>query len=286
MPVRTEPVQEFVAPVRAAARRHARAGLRRAWGRLRDWRPEQVQWWAVRALTPRRVVRSRGLRFTLRCGNWVTQYRWQSYNEKEPETLDWMDRRLRDGDVLFDVGANVGVYALYAARRHPRLRVVAFEPECGNLHLLRDNLMDNQLHHRVEVYGIALSDRSGVSRLHLQDLLPGSALHTESVEPIERTLAGRPVIWREGIATVTLDAFCEQTGLRPDALKLDVDGSEPRILEGARKTLGSLRSVILEMPEDPAARGACEARLGEEGLVRWWRDPRGASRNEIWERSA
>ena len=232
-------------------------------------------------------MESRGLRFTLRCENWITQYRWRTYNEKEPETLDWMDQRLGAGDVFFDIGANIGVYTLYAALRHPGARVVAFEPEYGNLHLLRDNLVDNGLQDRVEVYALALSDRSGVSHLHLQDLTPGTSLHTESRDRLHRTLAGRPVVGREGICVMTLDAFCDETGLSPQALKIDVDGSEPCVLAGARRTLGStaLRSVLLEMPNDASARASCERQLTDAGLTRHRYEPRTRWANDIWIRS-
>ena len=239
-------------------------------------------------MAPRRTVESRGLRFTLRCENWITQYRWQTYNEKEPETLDWIDQRLGEGDVLFDIGANIGVYTLYAALRHPGVRVVAFEPEYSNLHLLRDNLVANGLQDRVEVYALALSDRTGVSQLHLQDLAPGSALHTESRDRLDRTFAGRAVVWREGIAVMTLDAFCDETGLSPQALKIDVDGSEPGVLAGARRTLAStaLRSVILEMPDDASTRAACEQQLTTAGLARDRREPSKQGANDIWVRRA
>jgi FkbM family methyltransferase len=248
----------------------------------------KLRWHTVRALAPRRLVRSRGLLFTLSCGNWITQYRWQTYNEKEPETLDWIDRRVRDGEMVFDIGANIGVYALYAALRHPRSRVIAFEPEYANLHLLRDNVIENGLQDRVEVYALALSNHTGVSWLHLQDLAPGSALHTESRSALARTLTGHPVVWREGIWTVRLDAFCEATGILPHHIKLDVDGTELSVLEGAQRTLASLalRSVILELSANQQVRQACERLLGEAGLHRVWHDPRGHSPNEIWERDS
>ena len=254
------------------------------------WRSplRELRWGAVRVLAPRRVVRARGLRFTLQCENAITHYRWRTYDAKEPETLDWIDRSVRAGDTVFDVGANIGVYTLYAAHRQPTARVVAFEPEYANLHLLRDNLVANGLAERVTVYAVALSNRCGLSRLHLQSLAPGSALHTEAREPLERTLAGRPVIWREGICAITLDEFCKETGIRPDVVKIDVDGSERHVLEGADETLRwhGLRSLLIEMPEDPAERTACEQLLQRAGLRCEWWDSRGASWNQIWARGA
>lgn len=243
-------------------------------------------WLAVGVVAPRRRVRSRGLTFTLQCDNWITRFRWQTYNSKEPQTLDWIDRWVREGDVLFDVGANIGVYTMYAALRHPRARIVAFEPEYANLHLLRDNIMRNQLQKRVEVYSVALGRRCGVSRLHVQDLTPGTALHTESSEPLQVTAAGRPVVWHEGIYTMTLDTFCDELRVSPNAIKIDVDGTEPNVLEGAARTLGSpsLRSVLIERPVLEAARSACEARLSDAGFTRVQLGGDAPSCNDCWVR--
>lgn len=256
-------------------------GVRYRWERLR-WRI----WPGARGR--RRVVRARGLRFTLQCDNWITHYRWRTYNAKEPETLDWIDGAMQAGGMLFDVGANIGLYSIYAALRHRGMRVIAFEPEYANLHLLRDNLLENGLQDRVDVYAIALSDVTGLSWLHVQDLTPGAALHAESPQALRRTLAQRPVVWREGIAAWTLDQFCEEARLAPNFLKIDVDGSEPRVLEGAAKILSaaSLRSVLIERPQDPLAAERCEELLREAGLTRQGRREAAGSPNEIWNRAA
>ena len=249
------------------------------------WR---LRWRAVNVITPRQNVYSRGLKFTLQCDNWITHYRWKTYNTKEPETLDWIDKWMRDGDTFFDIGANIGVYSVYAALRHRGAKVVAFEPEYANLHLLRDNVIANGLQNRIEVYSAALSDRPGISYLYIQDFTPGSALHTESKEPLSTTLTQHPVVWREGICIFTLDAFCDETSLRPNCLKIDVDGTEPRVLEGGVRTLSSpsLRSLIIELPEEQLARAACEQLLLDAGLHCQWRDSLARSPNEVWARNS
>lgn len=213
-------------------------------------------------------------------------YRWQSYNAKEPETLDWLGTMVEDGGVFFDVGANIGLYSLYAALRHPGLAVVAFEPEYANLHLLRDNVILNGLGNRIEVYSIALGDRSGLSRLHIQDLTPGAALHTESAARLTTTEAGERVVWAEGVWVTTVDDFCALRGLWPTAMKIDVDGGEARILSGAREALGHLRTVLVEAAEDSPTRHLCEHLLREAGLTRVGPEHPAASGNQMWARQS
>ena len=232
----------------------------------------------------RRTVHSRGLRFSLQCNNQITHYRWEEYNSKEPETLDWIDRYIKDGDTFFDIGANIGAYSIYAAKRHPGAHVVAFEPEYANLHLLRDNVVENRLSERVSTYSVALSDRSGLSTLHIQDLTPGAAHSTESTKDLSMTISGKRVVAREGTYALCLDEFCQRSTLKPNYIKLDVDGTEPQILEGAAQTLAgvSLRSLILEMPDSGASRDLCRKSLSEAGLQLEWHDKTGKSQNEIW----
>lgn len=244
----------------------------------------RVRWALVRWLAPRRPVLVRGLRLTLPVDSWITHYRWSTYGSKEPETLDWIDHRIHDGDVIFDVGANIGVYSLYAALRHPRSRIVAFEPEFANLHLLRDNVVENGLRERISMYALALGDRDGLTHLYVQDLTPGSALHSESAAPLTHTLSGRPVVLGEGIALMTLDRFCEVSGVIPDALKIDVDGTEPEILRGGARTLRdtALRTVLIEIPAAEGSAAECRRLLRSVGMRRLDLERPAESGNEVW----
>lgn len=246
----------------------------------------RLRWRLLEALASRRTVRARGICFTLNCDNWITQYRMETFGTAEPETLDWIDRQMHDGDLFFDVGGNIGVYSLYAALRHPRASVVVFEPEYSNLHLLRDNIMANGLGARIRVYPIALSDRTGVSRLHVQDLTPGAALHTESDGPLTLTETGQPVVMSVGTWAMRLDEFCAQTSAWPNAMKIDVDGGEGRVLAGAKGTLSrpDLRSVLVEAPADRLRADDVSDRLREAGFSRVDIGRHSEAGNEIWAR--
>ncbi len=237
-------------------------------------------------ILPRRTVHSRGVTFSLQSDNPITYFRWSSYNTKEPETLDWIDSCVRENDVFFDIGANIGVYSLYVAQRHANCKVVAFEPEFANLHLLRDNVTSNHLEERISVFSLALSDRVGISYLHVQDLTPGSAMHTESPQQLDSTIGQQPVIVHEGLCTFTLDQFCSETKISPHCLKIDVDGTESKILAGSQKTLQSptLRSILIECSETKDTQVQCEKLLHGSGFRRTWHDSKGQSENQIWER--
>jgi hypothetical protein len=56
------------------------------------------------------------------------------YDNKEPDTLDWIDAFLKEGDTLYDIGANIGQYSLYAAKRlNGNAQILTFEPEASTL---------------------------------------------------------------------------------------------------------------------------------------------------------
>ena len=95
-----------------------------------------------------------------------------------------MDRYLQSRRRAFDIGANVGVFSLYAAL-HRDCRVYAFEPESKNYACLNKNILLNGLGRRVKALNVALHDRTEVQFLNLHDLASGSALHSVG-EPIDQ----------------------------------------------------------------------------------------------------
>lgn len=248
----------------------------------------RVRWGFVRALTPKRLVQSRGLSFTLSCENWITEYRWKNFNDKEPETLDWIDRCVQDGSLFLDIGANVGVYSIYAALRHPHLKVVALEPEFSNLHLLRDNVIANRLQDRISVFALALGNEESISYLHVQDFTPGAALHSVSRQDVSHTKEGKRVVGKEGICVLSLEKFCSMLVIQPNFIKIDVDGDEENILEGAKFILGSpfLKSLLIEIGSKVNGQNYCEDLLKQAGLQKSPHVHSNNCANQIWVRNS
>lgn len=203
----------------------------------------------VLALTDERVATPRG-DITFHCLGELALWRARTLLTKEPETLEWIDR-FDDGDVYWDIGANVGVYALYAAISR-KLRVLAFEPSAANYYLLNRNIELNGLGGQMVAYCMALSDQGSIDTLNMQNTELGGALSSFGTTVDE---SGRQFVpkFRQGSIGFSVDGFVEQFDPPfPNHIKIDVDGIEDRIIAGAPKTLrdARLRSLSIELDDE------------------------------------
>ena len=157
---------------------------------------------------------------------------------KEPWTVGWIERSVRPGDVLWDVGANIGAYSLIAASlSREATQVVAVEPAFANFGALSDNVLLNGFQDVVVPLPVLLGDRTGLVTIGYRDAAAGAAEHEVGGNGL-RTLAYR------------FDDLVQAIGLpAPTLLKIDVDGAEAAVLAGAAGTLRrpELRSVLVEI---------------------------------------
>lgn len=164
---------------------------------------------------------------------------------KEPDTIAWING-MGPGDVLYDVGANMGQYSLLAARRG--VRVHAFEPESQNFALLCRNIAVNKLGELVTPWAIALSDHSGFEPFHVQQLLAGNSCNSFG-ESVNYHLQPKEYGFKQGCYGCRMDYFAGSSGVgeRPTYIKIDVDGLEHKVLVGADKEcLKYAKSVLVE----------------------------------------
>ncbi len=250
-----------------------------------DWKYPfiMIGWGLSRILVPRRKVKIDNVAFSLSCINWITHLRWFTFKEKEPEVRKFIDEHVGKGDIFFDIGANVGVFSLYAAKKYEDINIYAFEPEYSNLHLLKENIIANKLTEKIKPYSLAVGNIDGLSMLHLHDTRPGSAVHSENPRKMDFTKEGGRVKWQEGIASATLDGICEKLGVVPTKMKIDTDGNEDKVLEGAGKVLAEsrLKAIVLEMPNSVETAEKCAAILKKNGFKLSWEDSK-KTRNQIW----
>lgn len=179
----------------------------------------------------------------------------------EPNEFNFLDRLLKPGMVVLDVGANDGYYTLFAARRvGPTGRVVSVEPSLRELGHLARNLARNGIDN-VTVIPAALGAVGGHADLQLAHGVHaghntlGRFAHDDVVPArVER------------VPLETLDAVVTRVGLlRVDVVKIDVEGGEANVLAGARTTLTKMRPVMMMEVSEGAlqAQGSSAAALLE-----------------------
>lgn len=199
----------------------------------------------TRTMDRHRAISHHGVRLSFATPTALNEYRAESFASKEPETLEWIDA-IPEGAVVWDIGANVGLYSCYAAKARG-CRVFSFEPSVFNLELLARNIALNGLTDRVTVVPLPLSDRLGVSTLNMSTTEWGGALSTfgkdfgHDGEPMQRVFAF-------GTVGLTMGDAIERLGVpQPDFVKMDVDGIEHLILAAGLPVLRQVKSVLVEI---------------------------------------
>ena len=196
--------------------------------------------------------------------NDTTRWRASSMFTKEPITIEWMNSLTAD-DVLYDVGANVGIYTILAAKARGA-RVIAFEPESQNYAILNKNIVLNNVQHLVQAYGIALSDEAKITQLHLSSFDTGGSCHAID-EKLNFKLAPMLPVFSQGCVSSRLDAMIAAGLPAPTHIKLDVDGFEHKVIAGSKGALRNVKSLIIEINQNLPEHNALVTHLVEQGFT-------------------
>lgn len=179
---------------------------------------------------------------------------WQSVGLEyiEPELLDYIDS-LPAGSIFYDIGASTGVFSIYA--RNSGLNVYAFEPEAQNFSLLEKNnyLNSKNLQGSLATFNIALADTVGVGKMYIASY--EAAGHMKILDKPKKVMEEQEFqpSYIQNVLRYALDYFIQEFNLpHPEHLKIDVDGSELLLIEGAKNTLknSKTKSIFIELVEN------------------------------------
>lgn len=220
----------------------------RGGGRLRQ-ALENTRHTALETLTPTVVVRDGDRSYAFRATSYTEFKRAARMLVREEGTIAWLRSELRPDDVVYDIGANIGVFTLFAAARLETGIAYAFEPHLVNASHLLVNVHENGFDDVVRVISSPVWDSPGVVDFDYDRLSAGSAFSHVGSEPAGR---GRTT---ELKVAVTVDELLDRGALRPaDLVKLDVDGGELQVLSGMRGLLSGERrprAIQVEVNEGP-----------------------------------
>jgi len=153
----------------------------------------------------------------------------------EPNVSSFIYDQLNDGNVFLDVGANIGYFSLLSAKRVGSSgQVIAFEP-IGTLATQLERSVEKNSLTNIKLIRSACGEREASMKIgKYKHNIGKSSLIDAGMEQLET----------ETVSVLTIDSVLENTH-RLDLIKIDVEGFEPEVLMGARKTLSRLRPVII-----------------------------------------
>ena len=192
-------------------------------------------------------VDGKPLRFLTQGSGW----RFETLMQKEPETINWI-RCFQKGDLFWDIGANCGIYTLFAALTGAR--VTAFEPHFANYFQLCANIYLNEFASDIVPICMSFSKDSKIERLNMTSINFGTSMSSFGNTLDFRGTPFKPE-FSQGMIGMGIDVFIETFGVEtPNHIKIDVDGLELEIIESAKLTLANplLYSVQVELIESDA----------------------------------
>ena len=157
----------------------------------------------------------------------------------EKEGLETLLQYVSNKSIVFDVGANIGYFACFAASYCRQGYIYAFELGLENVNILTKNIHLNKLKN-VTVEHCAVSDTTGNS------LVQDSAVGNAVLKIINSTSSSDDLI---SVKSVSLDEYCRLNDVTPDFIKIDVEGAEMKVLKGMKDILTSKVNILVEIHE-------------------------------------
>ena len=179
----------------------------------------------------------------------LIKWRVKTILDKEPETISWINE-FKDKSIFWDIGANVGLYSIYAASKRKRIKVFSFEPSSSNLRTLSRNISINNLQNKINIVPFALSkNKNKFLLLKESSFNEGGALNSFGVN---YNFSGKKFFSKNSYNTfgTSLDNLIKLKILKvPNYIKIDVDGIEDLILAGAKNLLlnKKIKSILIEI---------------------------------------
>ena len=187
--------------------------------------------------------------------NSITRWRANTLEKEEPKTIRWIENFNKTSkDLIFwDIGANIGLYSLYSAKIHKNIKIISFEPSPSNLRVLSRNISINNLHNKITIFQIPLTDKGNAFlQMNESKFMEGWAMHTfgqnKGLDGKKLITENKYKIFGTSIKNILDNKILEI----PNYIKIDVDGIENLILAGAKNYLDSkkIRSIMIEVDEN------------------------------------
>ena len=163
------------------------------------------------------------------------------YHERELSDLIIYIADCGNNDYLIDIGANIGIFSLYAAFKGHN--IISIEPESLNFAVLNINIYDNQFQKNIKSFPFSISLKNNIGFLKLSEIAWGKSNHQFNHKEQNDNS------YLQGSYGCSADYLFEKINFIPDYIKIDVDGNELLVIQGMENTLksGSIKSILIEI---------------------------------------
>lgn len=184
--------------------------------------------------------------------NELVEWRTNTILTKEKDTIEWINNfSNRSDNVFWDIGANIGLYSIYAAQKHKNISIFAFEPSTSNLRTLSRNISLNNFDNRIKICPFALTNTENIFLgMNESSFIEGGALNSFGVDYDYR---GKKINFKNSYYTfgTTADYLVKNNIVKtPSYIKIDVDGIEHLIMEGMLEKLihnSKVEQILIEL---------------------------------------
>lgn len=157
----------------------------------------------------------------------------------EKEGLNLLLSHVNNNSIVFDVGANIGYFTSFSAKYCSSGKVYAFELGSENVVILKRNI-DLNLLTNIVVEHCAVSDSSGTV------LVQASAVGSAVLKIMNQKSNHTDLV---SVKSITLDEYCEINKMKPEFIKIDVEGAEMKVLQGMKAILEGGIKLLIEIHE-------------------------------------
>lgn len=216
----------------------------------------------------------------------IASFRAKTIFTKEPKTIDWLNKNGSKYNCLFDIGANLGLYSIYYAKKFDA-KVFSFEPSFKNLELLARNIRLNSLQEHITVISNPLTDKFLVSKYFQGDFKAGAAeasfdnkkyIHEHETKNKHINLNKEKIFYNT--LGISIDNLLDKNLIDiPQLIKIDVDGNEIEILNGCTNLLKKNKKISILIETRQITEKKVEQKLTNHGF----RKIASLGDNSIWE---
>lgn len=165
--------------------------------------------------------------------------RWSRYflPEYESDNYTFLKNNLREGMHVIDIGAHIGLFSVCCAKlTGPSGKIICFEPTPGTFAILKETIRLNKCRN-ITASEVAVGSKAGKATFYISNTFEGC--NANSLVLNKKEAKGYEV------AITTLDLVCSDHAVRPDLIKIDVEGAELEVLKGGDHTFKTIRPIII-----------------------------------------